>query len=322
MANEKRIPLEYCTPARAARLLGCELEDIYHWYEIGAINIYIKLDEDGEKPCGGSGFECKQIYFEGGVPGTICYQGDFGTTDTEDTNIWYDTLYKHGTNVIFLISEKDEYQDDSDTNIDYVQADYTKIWIKLDKFAPPINRSDDTLEGKLATCESSIILDYITYRVWLSGLHEVSIPFSYLREGFRVGFENIEKIESIDMQVNIGSDCISIMGADIEHAVSLFRVRYDDLSRLRDGIASGNSLSKQPRKLLTHPIDPSDTSPRVTANQSKAIVDLLKALGYTSADLQGSTEALQQKIARNGHSKQLSSVTPKTLRAWLNSCSE
>lgn len=34
------IPLEYCTPVRAARLLDCELEDIYHWAYIGAIKFY------------------------------------------------------------------------------------------------------------------------------------------------------------------------------------------------------------------------------------------------------------------------------------------
>lgn len=34
------IPLEYCTPVRAARLLDCELEDIYHWAYIGAIRFY------------------------------------------------------------------------------------------------------------------------------------------------------------------------------------------------------------------------------------------------------------------------------------------
>lgn len=45
-------PLEYCSPERAARLLGCEVEDIFHWASIGAITIYAEflssLYSDGE----------------------------------------------------------------------------------------------------------------------------------------------------------------------------------------------------------------------------------------------------------------------------------
>ncbi|OOF28915.1 hypothetical protein [Salinivibrio sp. IB872] len=42
------LPLEYCSVARAARLLGCEVEDIYHWREIGAIKLCAVLNEE---PC-------------------------------------------------------------------------------------------------------------------------------------------------------------------------------------------------------------------------------------------------------------------------------
>jgi hypothetical protein len=38
------LPLEYCTVDRAARLLNCEVEDIYHWLEIGAIDLYLNYD--------------------------------------------------------------------------------------------------------------------------------------------------------------------------------------------------------------------------------------------------------------------------------------
>ncbi|MPX97520.1 hypothetical protein EHW61_12765 [Salinivibrio sp. VYel6] len=39
------LPLEYCTVERAARLLGCEVEDIYHWVTIGAIKLYARFNE-------------------------------------------------------------------------------------------------------------------------------------------------------------------------------------------------------------------------------------------------------------------------------------
>lgn len=44
MSNPKLPPLEYCHIVRASRLLECEIEDILHWHEIGAIKICIRLD--------------------------------------------------------------------------------------------------------------------------------------------------------------------------------------------------------------------------------------------------------------------------------------
>ncbi|HHQ4662824.1 hypothetical protein NG896_20215 [Aeromonas veronii] len=43
--RSKLLPLEYCTPERAADLLGRRVEDIYHWAGIGAIDLY--LDTSG-----------------------------------------------------------------------------------------------------------------------------------------------------------------------------------------------------------------------------------------------------------------------------------
>ncbi|WBA08989.1 hypothetical protein [Salinivibrio kushneri] len=40
------LPLEYCSVARAARLLGCEEEDIYHWHEVGAVKLCVELDDE------------------------------------------------------------------------------------------------------------------------------------------------------------------------------------------------------------------------------------------------------------------------------------
>lgn len=45
------IPLEYCSPERASRLFGCEVEDIFHWVATGAINLFAefsgyKIDSD------------------------------------------------------------------------------------------------------------------------------------------------------------------------------------------------------------------------------------------------------------------------------------
>lgn len=38
------LPLEYCRIDRAARMLGCEVEDILHWHKISAIQLAVQMD--------------------------------------------------------------------------------------------------------------------------------------------------------------------------------------------------------------------------------------------------------------------------------------
>ncbi|WP_096778604.1 hypothetical protein [Zobellella denitrificans] len=38
------LPLEYCRIDRAARMLGCEVEDIIHWHKISAIQLAVQMD--------------------------------------------------------------------------------------------------------------------------------------------------------------------------------------------------------------------------------------------------------------------------------------
>ncbi|USP10159.1 hypothetical protein L1S45_00570 [Aeromonas dhakensis] len=335
MANEKMIPLEYCTPARAARLLGCELEDIFHWYEIGAIKLFLKLDKDCEWPSGGSGFVCNNVYFDNVMLGELCHQGEYGTTDVEYMGIGNGTLHSYGTNVIFHISDElnsedldsekinecDEFVAETDDDeTEQTLEEQHGLWVKLERYDLPVIEESDTPSEKKAKYESLKRLAYISYKVWTSGFHEVSIPYTYLRAGFMKGFENIEMIGTVSLKIDICDKSIYIDGAHIEDCASLFRVCSDDLLRMKDSIASGNALNKYVRD--TPPSHENiysdiDAPVRVTDKQSKAIVDLLTSLGYTPADLKGSTEALQQKITRNGHSKQLSSLTAKTLRTWL-----
>lgn len=40
------LPLEYCSLARAARMLECETDDLLHWAEIKSIDLWLKLDEE------------------------------------------------------------------------------------------------------------------------------------------------------------------------------------------------------------------------------------------------------------------------------------
>lgn len=42
------LPIEYCSIERAARMLGCETDDILHWAEVGAINLNVKMPTTSE----------------------------------------------------------------------------------------------------------------------------------------------------------------------------------------------------------------------------------------------------------------------------------
>lgn len=48
------LPLEYCRPERAAKLLNCEIEDLFHWAAVGAIKFYVNAAKakDGIKTGG------------------------------------------------------------------------------------------------------------------------------------------------------------------------------------------------------------------------------------------------------------------------------
>jgi hypothetical protein len=48
------LPVEYCKLDRAARMLECEVEDLLHWAEINAIDLWLKIDEEN----------CGVIYFD------------------------------------------------------------------------------------------------------------------------------------------------------------------------------------------------------------------------------------------------------------------
>lgn len=74
---------------------------------------------------------------------------------------------------------------------------------------------------------------------------------------------------------------------------------------------------------MIHGLSTPETAPkkqtpeRVTAVQSKAIVELLTAHGFTAEDYKGTIPALQQKLTRKGLNGTLTSVDKNALTAWL-----
>ncbi|OCG08037.1 hypothetical protein A9G13_07520 [Gilliamella sp. wkB178] len=70
-------PLEYCSVERATRLLGCEVSDLIHWHEIGAIRLYVNIIDE--------------------VDAQLVYMGDANknTIDTKETSFIGELLEKN-----------------------------------------------------------------------------------------------------------------------------------------------------------------------------------------------------------------------------------
>ncbi len=95
----------------------------------------------------------------------------------------------------------------------------------------------------------------------------------------------------------------------------------DDLALLHKHITNGEPIPVNKRQVETDSKAMSSsaetTKTRVTANQSKAIIELLTAHGFTDKDYGSGLEALQRKIASKGLSETLTNIDKNTLKTWL-----
>lgn len=314
MPNEAMIPLEYCTPSRAARLLGCEVEDIFHFYEIGAIKIYLKLDEDGEWPYGGEGFVCNDIFIDEPINGSVCYQGEFGTVDSERVIFKNGSLFEHGHDVVFCLD--DHVENESDESYE----PGCHLWARLERFDNLEIDSDSTAEERANIIKRVNEYDFIRFRVWLSGFHEVLIPYSFLRNGFQYGFNNLEGPQRVSIVINTNGKTIEIYRAEIKDVHTLFRVYTKDLLEIKACITSGLPIGVKEspsKKDLMYPNDGKRESGRVTSKQCRFIVEMLKSYGFVDDDFKGSIGELRVKIANRIPSIGDPDIDDKTITDWL-----
>ncbi|MFQ1906196.1 hypothetical protein ACK36G_12210 [Aeromonas veronii] len=285
MSNQSRsnsaplLPLEYCSPERAARLLGCEVEDIFHWATVGAITLFAEFYEYDFDAEISEGFYADVNY-------------GMGIYDPEHLE-WIPS--NEGD---FFYQLELEDNDDFEINIGPVGFQYGA---RLQISGSP----------RTILAEGLFAIDTASIQQWL---HEspTEMPFRNW---------NLSALYAGENERDCYLNAIDLDRVTVSDIPKRFRVVRADMLKIRDHMLTGELMPSHAIVRHNNSVRASISGsepPRITANQSKAIVDLLKTLGYTLDDLQGSAEALQQKIARNGHSTQLSSVTPKTLRAWLD----
>ena len=243
------LPLEYCRPERAAELLGCKVEDIFHWAAIGAIRLYV-MAQKAERP--------------------------------------------------------------------------SHIYVKKHQYLTYLGQSNPLRFGASFVTTS---LDEELGNDWCNGKATIS-GFWAIR---RLHFEHWEMdgvLTARDGDIfelsSDFSDNSSPVWADVRfpNIADHLWVLREDLALLQRHIHSGQPLpigadANAQSALAEMAAAVEELRPRTTATQSRAIVELLIARGYTDDDFRGSIEALQQKLSREGLGGTLTTIDKNTLTAWL-----
>ncbi len=290
--NKPLLPLEYCSPERAAKLLGCEVEDIYHWADVGAINLYAQFRDrdisDGE------------TYLVGEV-----YSNEDLITYEERRDIEWE--YDGNTYVKSMV-----VSEEGPINVT-PKVLYSKA--KLFKFGAAIRLMDPA--GNLQDCFVDI-----------SGFWKIS-KFNFIQEQYA---KSIDENTSWNLSANyIGDESspedtfgIDLIAAEISDMSSRIRVMREDLLKMNHHITTGEMMSKNVNILhsekmhsLQINVNPAISNERVTSKQCGFIVELLRSYGLDDTDFQGSIGELRNKIASRVPGVGDPDVDDNTLISWL-----
>ena len=273
------LPLEYCRIDRAARLLGCETEDILHWGATSKISLRILVEH---RPLGTHSDDEDVL-----SRSTIIYTG---YPHLEIVSAFRDGgrfhISNHASMCIYPHREEEEVRKDPFGGyLSITVADIKGIW-----------RVPSSVIEKL-----------------YHGTDGVSFPVyeSYSRKGAKQdrGYRCFTALQYNCDQQNF---------AQVKNHLI---VMADDLALLHKHITNGEPIPVNKKQVETDSKAMSSsaetTKTRVTANQSKAIIELLTTHGFTDKDYGGGLEALQRKIASKGLSETLTNIDRNTLKTWL-----
>ncbi|MFQ1643967.1 hypothetical protein ACK39F_02140 [Aeromonas veronii] len=288
------IPLEYCSPERAARLLGCEVEDIFHWAIIGAINIYAEFQEyEIDTPQ----YHVHEMFIDENIP---------DTQETKEVEYISEGVMKVKKINIGDIPPFYEDEKNSISNWRYFQYG-------AGMRSPT---QGDWYNRKVSLRGFWAIEPQCIPQLQLVTDSDSDSEFDWDLTAVYIGTDTCPEQENSSQKV------ITLFGLEhLNDITKRLRLMREDLLKIQRHMASGEVMSKKSSNLRPEKAPPmqkdDEQVTRITANQSRAIVELLGSHGYSTEELKGSVEELQKKITRNGHSKQLSTVTAHTLKAWL-----
>lgn len=299
------IPLEYCTPERAARLLGCEVEDLFHWAEIGVVTLYAEFNGPIYSPSRTIP-SARRVHCFGEIEGVKSFFGKvLERKPSEKTVISSDCFSSKNANLFFLetsfesdaVYMKHGFSNDAE-NIGeqtYGTIDYKYILLTPN----PQNGAD-------ISCINGF---------WkVHGISEYRLR----------GYDDIDVTWSIEHSAP-SNYSMYIQDLNIDDMIYRFRFKRHDLLKLHEHIRTGQPMGNTRSKdgclsiesSLSRKIVSANSRERVTSKQCRFIVDLLKSHGLTDDDFKGSIGALRLKIANKAPNIGDPSVDDNTLIDWL-----
>ncbi|MCH7349243.1 hypothetical protein [Aeromonas sp. MR7] len=290
--NKPLLPLEYCSPGRAAKLLGCEVEDIYHWADVGAINLYAQFRDrdisDGETYLVGEVYSNEDL---------ITYE------ERRDVEYEYD-----GNKYLKSMVVSEEGAIHVTPKVLYSNAKLFKFGAAIRLMDPAVNLQDCFVD--------------------ISGFWKIS-KFNFIQEQYA---KSIDENTSWFLSANyIGDESspedtfgIDLIAAEIPNMSSRIRVMREDLLKMHHHITTGEMMSKnenvfdsEKMHLLQMNVNPAISNERVTSKQCGFIVELLRSYGLDDTDFQGSIGELRNKIASRVPGVGDPDIDDNTLINWL-----
>lgn len=294
------IPLEYCTPERAARLLGCEVEDLFHWVEMGVVNLYAEFNghisnSDLRQ------IKARRVHCFGIIPGVKIFLGKVLDRTPPEKTIITESLFSSKNAGDYIIESSFDsteayrrhgFLDDSD---ELNSPRFNKLLNKYITFTPnKMNGADiHHIEGFWR------IRGISNYR--FNGYHD---------DGLEWDIEN-----SVSWMYSM---CINSL--NVTNMSERFRFKREDLISLHKHIymqVDEVGYDDDDVTVECNNISVRNESVRVTNKQCRFIVALLRTHGFTEDDFRGSIGALRRKIAYKIPEIGDPSMDDKTLSDWL-----
>jgi len=312
------LPLEYCTPARAAKLLGCEVEDIFHWAEVGAITLYAEFyrnaNGDADELIVGSAI------LDANIPSEKLKSSSFLPEEVTEYETFVDVL---GCEMKISLAPYEPdlglAADDNIERIIYGPKGF-KLHACLDVEQPNkglINRTV-SLSGLWAIEQSNV------YQLHFTGQKKTEQKWT-LYADYTSGWYYSAHKKTTKRRLN-KRPSIYLENVVIEDIAARVRVTRDDLLKIQQHMISGELIRRKKRSQeqemeagteQDQRNDLAHTRGRVTKKQCCFIVNLLKSHGLTDADFRGSITELRKKIASKAICIDDQNLDDKTLIDWL-----
>lgn len=236
------IPLEYCSPERAARMLGCEVEDIFHWASVGAITIYAEFHFHEGYPSGSDGFLVREIITEENVP---CYKSR-GISDEDEvvSEGYYET--PHG---LFYGKMYPMVHDCSPYDEKTLDIEYGPKGFEYDSslFIPEPNQGmfwrTVYLSGLWAIESRDISMMQFLSPQWDEMLWDIDTTY--------IGIANND--------VAIDENKIFLQGVKIDGIKERLRIVRDDINKIQKHILSGEVMERVSHRKNRHDSDAHET---------------------------------------------------------------